>query len=166
MSYQSQFLQQYKNLSNPGSQYYSKAYSNLRDSLNASSPTVNSLLGIQMAMGGSYKGSLASANAQRRAQETRNAETAQQGINQLYVNSQGQALNALQGAQSAYEYEDSQPGVLDYLAAPVSALAGNYFGGLFGGMNKTNTMGYKPQPNNFQMPTQNQYQLSNAWSRI
>lgn len=164
MSYENNFYNMYRQLSNPSSNYYQKAYSNLSNTLNAASPTVNSLLGIQMAMGGSYKGSLASANAQRRATETRNAEAAQQGTNQLYVNSQGQALNALQGAQSAYEYRDSQPGFWDYLASPISILAGNYVGGLLG-----QSQFPKPQTNfqmpNFQNPIQSQYQLSNAWSR-
>lgn len=137
MSYERNFYNQYSQLSNPNSQYYQKAYSNLRNTLNASSPTTNSLLGIQMAMGGSYKGSLVGANKQRRGIETRNSETAQQGINQLYVNSQGQAMNALQGAQSAYEYEDSQPGFWDYVAGPLATVAGNMIapgiGGILGG---------------------------------
>lgn len=141
MSYERNFYNQFQQLSNPNSQYYQKAYSNLRNTLNASSPTTNSLLGIQMAMGGSYKGSLAGANKQRKAIETRNSEAAMQGNNQLFVNSQGQAMNALQGAQSAYEYEDSQPGFWDYLASPLATLAGAAapgigagLGSLFGGM--------------------------------
>ena len=138
MNYERNFYNQYKQLSNPNSQYYGKAYENLRNTLNASSPTTNSLLGIQMAMGGSYKGSLAGANRQRRSIETRNSENAMQGTNQLYVNSQGMAGNMLQGAQSAYEYEDSQPTFWDYAASPLATLAGaaapgigSMIGGLF-----------------------------------
>lgn len=120
----------YRKLSSPNSEYYGTARQNLMNMLNANSMSANSLLGLQMAMGGSYKGSLTAANKQRKAIETRNSEVAQQGINQMYTNSQGQALNALQGAQSAYEYKDSQPGIFDYLAAPLSTIAGNFAGGL------------------------------------
>ncbi len=137
MSYEKNFYNQYRQLSNPGSQYYQRAYSNLKNTLNASSPTTNSLLGIQMAMGGSYKGSLASANQQRKAIEARNNETAIQGNNQLFVNSQGMANQALQGAQGAYEYEDSQPGFWDYIAAPLATVAGSAAPGIgtaIGGM--------------------------------
>ena len=156
MSYERNFYNQYRQLSNPNSQYYGKAYSNLRNTLNASSPTTNSLLGIQMAMGGSYKGSLAGANKQRRAIETRNSETAMQGTNQLYVNSQGMAGNMLQGAQSAYEYEDSQPGFWDYLASPLATMAGaaapgigNMIGGLFSGNQLKKPQQFEPfQPPN------------------
>ena len=151
MNYERNFYNQYKQLSNPNSQYYGKAYENLRNTLNASSPTTNSLLGIQMAMGGSYKGSLAGANRQRRSIETRNSENAMQGTNQLYVNSQGMAGNMLQGAQSAYQYEDSQPGFLDYLAAPISTVAGSMIGGLLGGGTQQQ-MNFRPQQMNFQMP--------------
>lgn len=134
MSYQNNFYNQYRMLSNPNSQYYKKGYTQLNNTLNATSPTINSLLGIQMALGGSYKSSIASANQQRRNQMTRNSETAQQGMNQLFLNSQGQALNALQGAQSAYEYEDSQPGFWDYVAGPLAAVAGTALAGPIGGL--------------------------------
>ena len=130
--YGSNFYDFYQKLNNPNSNYYGQANRNLLNTLNASTPTVNSLLGIQMALGGSYKSSLQAAQQQRKAIETRNAERANQGTNQLYAGSQGNALNALQGAENAYQYQDSQPGFLDYLAAPISTIAGNYLGGLFG----------------------------------
>ena len=163
MSYEQNFYNQFKKLSNPSSSYYGKAYENLRATLNASSPTTSSLLGIQMAMGGSYKGSMAGAQRQRRAIETRNADRALQGTNQLYVSSQGQALNALQGAEGVRQYEDQQPGFWDYLAAPISTIAGNYVGGLLGqGQNFKHLN--QPQTNfNFQMPNTS---LHSAWGRV
>ena len=148
MSYQKDFYSQYQRLSNPSSQYYQRANQDIMGNLNASSPTINSLLGVQMAMGGSYKGSLEAAKKQRQGIETRNAETANRGTNQLYVGSQGQANQALQGAQGAYEYEDSQPGFWDYLAGPISTVAGALapgVGGLLGGFFGKKEMDYKPQ---------------------
>lgn len=154
MSYENDFYKQFRDLSNPNSQYYQKAYSSLRDSLNAASPTTNSLLGIQMAMGGSYKGSIEAARRQREASQTKINESANQGINSLYLNSQGQANQALQGAQSAYEYEDSQPTTWDYLAGIGSTVAGSLTGGLLGKRSPNNNL-QAPQMQNFQMPNTN-----------
>jgi len=136
--YEQQFRNQFNQLSNPNSQYFQRANKLLQGNMNSGSATVNSLLGAQLAMGGSYKGSLEAARRQRRAIETRNAEAANRGTNQLFINSQGAANQSLQGAQGAYEYEDSQPGFFDYLAGPLGHVAGALTGGLLGSNNQFN----------------------------
>ena len=148
MNYEQQFLEQYKQFSNPDSQYYQKGYRGLLDLLNASSPTVNTLLGSQMAMGGTYKGSLVTANAQRRAQGTRNAETARKGFLDMYMSGQGLAGQALRSAQEAYQYEDSKPSfweevggyALGGLTQALAPGAGGFLSGLF----KTNNSPAQP----------------------
>lgn len=109
MNYEQEFLKQYKDLSNSSSQYYKFGYQRLLDSLNSATPTLNTLTGSNMAGGGSYKGSRVIAGKQRQAAQTAINEGARKGFLDMYMNSQGMAQQALQGASQAYQYEDSKP---------------------------------------------------------
>lgn len=109
MSIGNNFMQEYLKLSNPNSNYYKQGYQGLLDALNVSTPTVNTLAGASMMHGGSYKGSQITANLQRQGAQTQNASTARKGFLDMYMGNQGLAQNALQGAQQAYQYEDSKP---------------------------------------------------------
>ena len=148
MNYERQFMNEYRKFSNPNSSYYQKGYQGLLDVLNASSPTINTLAGASMMQGGSYKGSHIAANQLRRGIETRNAGTARKGFLDMYMSGQSLAQQSLQGAQQAYQYEDSKPSFWEEiggyaLGGVTQALipgAGGFLSNLLGGSPNKNTI--------------------------
>lgn len=148
MNYEQEFLNQYRQFSNPSSNYYKAGYRGLLDVLNASSPTINTLAGVSMMHGGSYKGSQITANKQRQGIATQNAETARKGFLDMYMSGQGLAGQALSQAQQAYQYEDSKPNFWEEMGgfalggiaqAVLPGVGGFLTNGLFGSISK-NTM--------------------------
>ncbi|MCP4706521.1 MAG: hypothetical protein GY865_18135, partial [candidate division Zixibacteria bacterium] len=77
----------------PNSPYYQQSTANFQRQLTDASPTINSLLGVSMALGGNYGGSQVLATKQREATERRNRESAGQFAGQLY----GQGLQHTRG---------------------------------------------------------------------
>lgn len=154
MSYEDQFMKDYYDYRNIGSQYYKSGYQNLLKGLNATSPTINTLVSVPASNGMSYKGSMITAKAQRHASETRNAETASSGLLDMYLRGQSLAQNSLQGAQQAYQYEDSKPSFLEEIAG---FAAGGLLQGALGGSL------FKKSPNTSGIPgmSGNEWQLRN-----
>lgn len=145
MSYEDQFMKDYYDYRNIGSQYYKSGYQNLLKGLNATSPTINTLVSVPASNGMSYKGSMITAKAQRHASETRNAETATSSLLDMYMRGQSLAQNSLQGAQQAYQYEDSKPSFLEEIAGfaaggLLQGALGGSFGNIFGGKPNENTL--------------------------
>ena len=94
---QNMWQSRFNELSNPESGLYKSFQSSLTKTLNNSTPTTDSLLGVALAMGGDYGGSSVIANKQREAAEGRNREAAS-GATQGYFNqNQGLASSALGG---------------------------------------------------------------------
>lgn len=155
--YEDQFMKDYRRFSNLSSGYYKAGYQNLLKSLNASSPTTNTLLSVPASQGLSYGGSMTIANRQRRGVETRNAETASSGLLDMYLRGQSLAQNSLQGAQQAYQYEDSKPSFLEEIAG--FAAGGLLQGALGGGLGSL----FKKSPNTSGVPgmSGNEWQLRN-----
>ena len=141
--YEKQFMSDYNKYSNIGSDYYKKGYQGVLNTLNASSPTLNTYLGGEMAYGGSYKGSQAVANRKMGAQITGNREQASKSLLDMYLQGQRLGQNSLQGAQGAYQYEDSKPSFWEEVGGfAAGGLLQYATGGLMGGGNKPrNTSG-------------------------
>ena len=94
---QNMWQDRYNELSNPDSDLYKSFQSSLTKTLNNSTPTTDSLLGVALAMGSDYGGSSVIANKQRETAEGRNREAAS-GATQGYFNqNQGLASSALGG---------------------------------------------------------------------
>lgn len=147
MAYEEQFMKDYRRFSNLGSSYYKTGYTNLLNALSKSSPTLNTLTGVGMAAGGSYKGSKAAATIQRRGIETRNADRAQSSVLDMYMQGQRLAQNSLAGAQAAYQYEDSKPSFWEELGGFAAGgllqhVTGSLLGGKSSAQNPTNA--YRP----------------------
>lgn len=78
-----------KELGDPQSQYYKTFQSNLRDTLNQTTPTVNSLLAARVAMGLNPKSAGNIAKEQREAIEGRNRDFAGKATKNLFLSALG-----------------------------------------------------------------------------
>lgn len=143
----------YNQLRNPSSQYYRNINQQVRDNL-SSVYNPNSLLAVARATGLSSGGASTIVNQQRRAQEKRINEYANQATNTAFTNATGQATGLLGLAQQGTlgmgqlnlgsgqldlereklleqrrQFNESQPGFLDYAGALGGSLLGSALGG-------------------------------------
>jgi hypothetical protein len=148
--------ERYEELTDPDSELYQKFYSNTAKTLNETTPTIDSLLGLSMAMGGDYGGSSYMAGEQRKAIEQKNREKATNATEGFYLEAQGQANNVmgmdLQNKQyyaglkqNQEQFEESQPSWWEGLLNIGGGLLGSYLGGL-GKSNSGNSGATKIKP--------------------
>lgn len=127
----------------PTSQIFQQFGSQLQERLNAASPTLNSLLGLQRSSGLGVGASTAIATEQREAIEARNraqASTGQQGLfTQLAGTGAGLIGQGMQGFQNLAQlkeqqrqFDESQPSFLGELGRIAGFGAGSLLGGQFG----------------------------------
>ncbi len=146
-------------LSNPNSKYYTDYYKQLKGTLSAQS-SLNSLLGLNRAMGLSMTGSATIANEQRNALQGKITDYATQGMQTLFQNNTSGA-NSLLGMQlsgsqfqqqlafNKKQYEDSQKFNWGSLLGIVGKVGGYFLGGSGGSANTQigNNEWYRSQPN-------------------
>lgn len=159
----------------PNSQIYQQYGQQLQERLNAASPTLNSLLGLQRSAGLGGQGGTAIANEQRQAIEARNRSAASSGQRDFFTSLAQTGAGLLGQEQQAYsglaqqraqreQFKQSQPtfgdqllgigaGLLGYgLSGPASMLSGmletsNMFGGnsIYGTAYNPGTSYFNPQ---------------------